>query len=122
MIDNATWHNELSDEAKPPKRSWRRVQIEKWLDQHEVKFHDSMKKSQLLELAFRNLPPKKFKTNEAAAEFNVEILRLPIKHCTLNPIELAWAGLKHHVRKHNTSFVSCLTFLFNHFFNDRTES
>ena len=74
VIDNATWHNELCDETKLPKRSWRKVQVEKWLNQHKVKFHESMKKSQLLEPAFHNLPPKKFKTDEAAAEFNVELL------------------------------------------------
>lgn len=106
VIDNATWHNELCDDVKPPKRSWRKAQVEKWLDEHKIKFDVSMKKAQLLELSFANVPPKKFKTNEAAAEFNVEILRLPVKHCTLNPIELAWAGLKQHVRKYNTSFVS----------------
>ena len=39
-------------------------------------------------------------------QFNVELLRLPVKHCTLNPIQLALAGLKQHVRKYNTSFVS----------------
>ena len=42
-----------------------------------------MKNSQLLELAFHSLPNKKFKTDETAAGFGVEILRLPIKHCTL---------------------------------------
>jgi transposase len=29
---------------------------------------------------------------------------LPAKHCTLNPVELAWAAMKSYVRKHNTSF------------------
>ena len=64
-----------------------------------------MKKSQRLELAFHYLPPKKFKTNKAAAEFNAEILRLSIKHWTLNPIELAWAGLRKHFRKYNIYIV-----------------
>lgn len=108
VIDNATWHNELCDNVKPPKRSWRKIQVQEWLDQHEINYDSSMTKAQLLELAFANVPPKKFKTNEAAAEHNVQIVRLPIKHCTLNPIELAWAALKKHVRKYNTSFVSNL--------------
>lgn len=37
-------------------------------------------------------------------EATVVSFRLPVKHCTLNPIELAWAGMKDYVRKNNASF------------------
>ena len=30
--------------------------------------------------------------------------RLPIKHCSSNPIELAWAGMKSYIRDCNTKF------------------
>ena len=79
-----------------------------------------MKKSQLLESDFHNLPLKNFKTNEVAAAFHVELLRLLVKHCTLNPIEFAWAGLKRNVRKYNISFVSYLVLISDYFFNNRT--
>jgi hypothetical protein len=39
-----------------------------------------------------------------AARFDVEIIRLPVRHCVLNPIELAWAGLKAYFRANNTRF------------------
>ncbi|CAF1491941.1 unnamed protein product, partial [Rotaria sordida] len=39
-----------------------------------------------------------------AARFHVEIIRLPVRHCVLNPIELAWAGLKGYIRSNNTRF------------------
>ena len=34
----------------------------------------------------------------------MEILRLPVRHCSLNPVEIAWSGLKDYVRKNNISF------------------
>ncbi|CAF3019470.1 unnamed protein product [Rotaria sp. Silwood2] len=37
-------------------------------------------------------------------QYNVEIIRLPVKHCCLNPIELCWTSLKDYVRKNNTLF------------------
>jgi hypothetical protein len=39
-----------------------------------------------------------------ASEYNVEILRLPIRHSSLNPIETVWALLKDYIRKNNTTF------------------
>ncbi|CAF3764786.1 unnamed protein product [Rotaria sp. Silwood1] len=44
------------------------------------------------------------KVNEIAMEFKVEIVRLPVRHCCFNPIELCWADLKEYVRKGNTRF------------------
>ncbi|CAF3239909.1 unnamed protein product [Rotaria sp. Silwood2] len=48
--------------------------------------------------------PGKRLVDEAAQRFNVEILRLPVRHSVLNPIELAWAGLKNYIRDNNTNF------------------
>ena len=90
VIDSATWHNELIDETKPPKRSWRKAKIEDWLDQHHVNYDLNMKKSNLLQVAFENLPKKKFKVDVTANGFDVDILRLLVRHCSLNPIQLAW--------------------------------
>ena len=40
-------------------------------------------------------------------EYDVQIVRFPIKYCVLNPIESAWVQLKAYVRTNNTLF--CLT-------------
>ena len=37
-------------------------------------------------------------------EYDVQIIRLPIRHFVLNLIELAWAQLKAYVRTNNTLF------------------
>ncbi|XP_025191554.1 uncharacterized protein LOC112591831 [Melanaphis sacchari] len=41
---------------------------------------------------------------DLAETHNRTILRLPPYHCELNPIELAWANVKDHVKKNNTSY------------------
>ena len=34
-----------------------------------------------------------------------EVVRLPLYHCELNPIEMAWAQVKGYMRVHNTKFI-----------------
>lgn len=75
VLDNATWHNRLTEETMPPKRSWRKQLIIDWLDRHDLLFSDNMTKAELLELAFDNLPPKRYVVDEVAARHNVQILR-----------------------------------------------
>ena len=104
IIDNATWYNELVDETKPPKRSWCKDQLQKWLQEHGIIYDTKLKKAELLEIASANALPKRYKTNAVANVFNVELVRLPIKQCILSPIELAWDQLKTYVRSHNTHF------------------
>jgi hypothetical protein len=104
IIDNATWHNVLCDDAKPPKRAWRKDQLQEWLDDRKIQWDAKSSKAELLQLAFANVPPKRYVTNAIARAFDVEIFRLPIKHCVLNPIELAWAQLKSYVRRENVNF------------------
>ena len=90
VIDNATGHKELTDSTKLPKYSWRKDQVQTCLGEHNIDFNIDLKKSELLQLAFVNLPRKEYKVDLKAKTFDVKILRLAIKHCSLNPIELAW--------------------------------
>ena len=89
IIDNATWHNELVDETKPPKRSCRNDQLQKWLERHGMIYDTKLKKAELLEIVSANVPPKRYKTNTVANVFNVELVYLPINT---------------YVRSHNTHF------------------
>ena len=75
ILDNATWHNRLTEETMPPKRSWRKQLIIDWLHRHDLRFSENMTKAELLELAFDNLPPKRYVVDEVAARHNVQILR-----------------------------------------------
>ena len=75
ILDNATWHNRLTEKTTPSKRAWRKQLIIDWLDRHDLPFSDKMTKAELLELAFDNLPPRRYVVDEVAARHNVQILR-----------------------------------------------
>jgi len=75
ILDNATWHNRLTEETMPPKRSWKKQMIINWLDKHDLPFSDNMTKAELFEVALENLPPKRYVVDEVAAKYNVQLLR-----------------------------------------------
>ncbi|CAF3202178.1 unnamed protein product [Rotaria sp. Silwood2] len=75
VIDNATWHNRLTQDTAPPKRSWRKEAIIQWLNRHNIVVPVKAVKAELLEIAFNNLPEKKYEIDEAAKKYNVGILR-----------------------------------------------
>ena len=63
IIDNAMWHNVLCDDAKPSKRAWQKVQLQQWLNDRKIQWDAKSSKAELLELAFANVPPKRYVTN-----------------------------------------------------------
>ncbi|CAF3961507.1 unnamed protein product [Rotaria sordida] len=75
IIDNATWHCELTDDTKPPLRSWRKQMIADWLQDHNISYAKDISKAELLELAFENLSDKKYKVEEEAKQYRINILR-----------------------------------------------
>ncbi|CAF3026156.1 unnamed protein product, partial [Rotaria sp. Silwood2] len=87
-------------------RSWCKNDIQKWLEDHNLKFNDDAVKAELLKLVLKNATPKEFKTNVAAAQFSIEIVFLPYRHSTLNPIELFWNTLKQYVQDNKTTYQS----------------
>ena len=50
-------------------------------------------------------PTKQFETDVIAEKFTHKVLRLPVAHPELNPIELAWSVAKGYVAKHNQKFT-----------------
>ncbi|CAF2098836.1 unnamed protein product [Rotaria magnacalcarata] len=109
VLDNVPWHNRLTEETMPPKRSCRKELISDWLMHRRVPLPTKATKAVLLQLAFANFPEKRYVVDEAAAASNVDILRLFFRSFDLNlglrtVIPLVWAGLKSYVREHNTNF------------------
>ena len=73
-----------------------------WLTAHNVE-HDP--KSNLFDIIRQMQPDKKCKTDVAAGEVEMDVLRLPVGHCELNPIELVWANVKHYAAANNRDFT-----------------
>jgi hypothetical protein len=59
-LDNAPWHNVLTNESIVPKRASRKEVIQKWLKDHGIQFSEKFVKAQLLELVSANAPQKEF--------------------------------------------------------------
>jgi hypothetical protein len=75
IIDNASWHREVTDDTKPPQRSWRKQKIANWLHDHNILYANDISKAELLQLAYENLPQKKYKVDEEAKMYRINILR-----------------------------------------------
>ncbi|CAF1304862.1 unnamed protein product [Rotaria sordida] len=75
VIDNAPWHNRLTNDTMPPKRSWRKEYIVQWLNDHNINVPVKAVKAELLEIAMKNLPEKRYEIDETAKKYNVDILR-----------------------------------------------
>jgi hypothetical protein len=76
IIDNTTWHNQLTEDTVSPKRAWQKDLVAQWLANHSIRVPFKATKAQLLVLAFHNLPPKRYVVDDTARKYNVDILRL----------------------------------------------
>ncbi|CAF0957803.1 unnamed protein product [Rotaria sordida] len=63
-----------------------------------------MTKAELTQSVFTHLPPKEFIVDKVASKYNTEMVKILMKHCVLNPIELGGEGLKNYVRQQNVRF------------------
>lgn len=102
ILDNASYHNKQKD--KTPTTQDRKTNIQAWLDRHNISYSDKDIKKTLLAKVKQHRPEPLYLTDEAAHEHGHTVLRLPVAHCELNPIELAWASVKGYVAKHNTRY------------------
>ena len=104
VLDNAPYHNARTAESRNPTTSWRKEDIQAWLTKNEITFEASMLKAELLEIAGRHRLDPVYETDVLAKAQGHRVLRLPVRHCELNPIELIQAQLKGYVARNNNTF------------------
>ena len=103
VIDNASIHSRLSDNSKRPNTSWRKAEIQEWLRLKNIPFEDNETNAILLMKVKSVYVPKIFMLEEITKKFcttkgkAIKVLRLPVAHSELNPIELIWAQIKGYV-------------------------
>ena len=100
--DNAMYHNKQKDKA--PTTATRKDDIKKWLDEHNIQYSEKDIKKTLQDKVRQHRPKSLYVTDELAEKYGHTVLRLPVAHCELNPIELAWALVKGYVAKQNKDF------------------
>lgn len=104
VIDNASYHSIMTEDSKSPNTATKKEDIRDWLRTKGIDFTDDMVKAELLDLVRRNKPRPRYIVDELAMAAGHRVLRLPPRHCELNPIELVWAKMKGHVARNNSTF------------------
>ena len=102
VLDNAPYHNRVIDPV--PTKSSKKDVMQKWLTDHGITWERSDLKSDLMKKIKESNPRKAYATDVIAETNGHVVLRTPVAHCELNPIELVWSKVKGYLRVNNTSF------------------
>ena len=75
-----------------------------WLRRNNIQYDETVLKAELLALVKQFKSDPRYRIDQVTGEAGHTVLRVPPYHCDLNPIEIIWAQLKHHVAAYNVSF------------------
>ena len=87
-----------------PVKSWTKKRMIEWMDNKGIAHPPKALKSEIFSIiAGLNLTPR-YVVDEMAEAAGHEVVRLPVAHCTVNPIEMAWSQVKDHIKVNNRKF------------------
>jgi len=98
VMDNAPYHNILSEHSSPTP-SCSRKKIINWLEQNKIYCRDDCLKPELIEIIKKIAPEPIYAIDEIAKAFGHEVLRTPPYHPELQPIEICWGVVKNHIAR-----------------------
>jgi transposase len=101
VLDNARYHNVKTEDTVCPNFNQRKAVLQNYLTQHNIPFSATDTKKVLNEKIKQKKTPVVYKTDKIANLLGHEVIRTPVRHCELNPIELIWAQVKGFVAKIN---------------------
>ena len=91
VLDNASYNNVKTEDTVCPNFSQKKAVLQHYLTQHNIPFSATDTKKALYEKKKKKKTPVVYKTDKIANLHVHEVLRTPVRHCELNPIELIWA-------------------------------
>ena len=100
-MDNASYYSWLCEQV--PVKSCTKAKLIDWLVYHNVSLYSGTKKDELYSIIQCICITRKYIVHEMAKARGHEVVRLPVTHCTLNPIKLVWAQVKGRI-KSNAQF------------------
>ena len=98
VLDNAPYHNQLTEESRCPTTSTTKAEIVKWLTCHHIPFSPHATRPELLQICQQNRPQPLYRIDDVIRASGHEVVRLPPAHPELNAIEQVWGSMKKHVR------------------------
>jgi transposase len=110
VVDRATYHTTLTEESKPAKSTFKKLEFAEWLVSKNVdatkSVNDYMKltRVELAELCKLHKPKPVYSLVKLEEKYGVKVLFLPVGHPELNPIELVWSRLKQYISTKNEKF------------------
>lgn len=103
VMDNAPYHSRRS--VKIPRQSNNKTEICQWLDENNIPHppKEQILKAELLKLVDKSGIKDRFAVEDICEAHGHSVIRLPPYHCHLNPIEMAWAGIKSYIRRNEVA-------------------
>ena len=104
VMDNAPYHSRRREAYLV--KSWTKKKMVEWLTLKGIPYPDKCLKTEIWSIVKTHRPvhPEYF-VDDIAKQAGHEVVRLPVAHCELNPIEMAWSQMKHYIKTHNTKFT-----------------
>lgn len=96
IMDNASYHNILSEDSAPITTS-SKSKIMEWLEQNKIEYPSDCLKAELIEILSKHNPEPTYVVDKIAKKYGHEVLRTPLYHPELQPIELCWGVVKNEV-------------------------
>jgi transposase len=99
VLDNASYHNVKTEHTVCPNFSQKKAVLQNYLTQNNIPFSATDTKKVLYEKIKQKKNPVVYKTDKIANLHGHKVIRTPVRHCELNPIELIWVQVKGFVAK-----------------------
>ena len=99
-----SWTTPHIIQGEIPVQSWTKGRMTEWLDGKGISYPPKALKSEIFSIIQGLCLTPIYAVDEMARDAGHEVVRLPVAHCTLNPIEMAWAQVKGHIKTNTREF------------------